>query len=92
MTEDLAELDPGKSWQLIQTAMDNPGEEALRDAPASLREFFDQASTPPEWLDYSAFAPGGRMFHRTFFITGRVRDQGISPHFPYQLCRVCRKQ
>ena len=101
MTEDLAELDPGKSWQLIQTAMDNPSEEALRDAPASLREFFDEASTPPEWLDYSAFAPGVRMFHRnsgvilaafvagvliegfttniakSFFITGRVRDQGI---------------
>ena len=101
MTEDLAELDPGKSWQLIQTAMDNPSEEALRDAPGSLREFFDEASTPPEWLDYSAFAPGVRMFHRnsgvilaafvagvliegfttniakSFFITGRVRDQGI---------------
>ena len=74
---------------------------ALRDAPASLREFFREAETPPEWLDYSTFAPSVRMFHRnsqvvlaafvagvliegfttniakSFFITGRVRDQGV---------------
>ena len=81
--------------------MNEEGEEALRDAPASLRAFFKDAETPPEWLDYSAFAPGVRMFHRnsqvilgafvagvliegfttniakSFFITGRVRDQGV---------------
>ena len=81
--------------------MDDQGEEALRDAPASMRKFFEEAATPPEWLDYSAFAPSVRMFHRnssvilaafvagvliegfttniakSFFITGRVRDQGI---------------
>ena len=44
--------------------MNSEGEEALRNAPASLREFFRDAETPPEWLDYSAFAPGVRMFHR----------------------------
>ena len=101
MTEDLAELGSSKSWRLIQAAMEDQGEEALRDAPASMREFFEQASTPPEWLDYSAFAPAVRMFHRnsgvilgafvagvliegfttniakSFFITGRVREQGI---------------
>ncbi len=50
MTEDLEELGPGKSWQLIEAAMeDRPG--ALRDAPASMREFFEEASAPPEWLD-----------------------------------------
>ena len=71
------------------------------DAPASLRALFKDAETPPEWLDYAAFAPGVRMFHRnsqvclaafvagvliegfttniakSFFITGRVRDQGV---------------
>ena len=101
MTADLAELGSSKSWRLIQAAMDNQDEEALRDAPASMREFFNQATTLPEWLDYSAFAPGIRMFHRnstlilaafvagvliegfttniakSFFITGRVRDQGV---------------
>ena len=100
MMEDLAELNPRKSWQLIQAAMDNQDNAALRDAPASMREFFKQVETPPEWLDYSAFAPSVRMFHRnsgvilaafvagvliegfttniakSFFITGRVRDQG----------------
>ncbi len=101
MTEDLAELGPQKSWGLIQAAMESEGEEALRDAPASMREFFKEAETPPDWLDYSALAPGVRMFHRSsgvilaafvagvliegfttniaksFFITGRVRDQGV---------------
>ena len=101
MTEDLAELGEAESGRLIRAAMNEEGEEALRDAPASLRAFFKDAETPPEWLDFSAFAPGVRMFHRnsqvilgafvagvliegfttniakSFFITGRVRDQGI---------------
>ena len=101
MMEDLAEFSPQESGRLIQAAMNQEGEEALKNAPASLREFFRDAETPPEWLDYTAFAPGVRMFHRnsqvvlaafvagvliegfttniakSFFITGRVRDQGI---------------
>ena len=36
----------------------------LRDAPAILREFFSEASTPPAWLDLEELAPGVRMFHR----------------------------
>ena len=101
MTEDLAELGGSESRRLIQAAMNEEGEEALRNAPASLRKFFRDAETPPEWLDYSAFAPAVRMFFRnsqvtlaafvagvliegfttniakSFFITGRVRDQGV---------------
>ena len=101
MVEDLAKLDTKESTRLIQAAMNSENEEALRDAPASLLEFFRDAETPPEWLDYAAFAPGVRMFYRnasvilaafvagvliegfttniakSFFITGRVRDQGI---------------
>ncbi len=101
MMEDLTEFSPQESGRLIQAAMNQEGEEALKNAPASLREFFRDAETPPEWLDYTAFAPGVRMFHRnsqvvlaafvagvliegfttniakSFFITGRVRDQGI---------------
>ena len=81
--------------------MNNEGEEALRDAPASLREFFEDASTVPDWVEFSEYRPGIRMFHRnsklvlvafvagvllegfttniakSFYITGRVRDQGI---------------
>ena len=63
MTEDLAELGPGEPMRLIQAVMDQE-EGALRDAPASMREFFEDAETPPEWLDYAAFAPSVRMFHR----------------------------
>ena len=101
MVDDLAELGPSKSWRLIEAAMQDEGEDALRDAPSSMREFFEQAETPPEWLDYSAFALAVRMFYRnsgvilaafvagvliegfttniakSFFITGRVRDQGV---------------
>ena len=101
MTEDLAEVGSRESMRLIEAAMNRKGDEALRDAPASLRKFFREAETPPEWLDYSAFAPSVRMFHRnsqvvlaafvagvliegfttniakSFFITGRVRDQGV---------------
>ena len=101
MTEDLAEFGSRESMRLIEAAMNREGDEALRDAPASLRKFFGEAETPPEWLEYSAFAPGVRMFHRnsqvvlaafvagvliegfttniakSFFITGRVRDQGV---------------
>ena len=101
MTDDLSKFNPEEASILIQNAMDNEGEEALREAPASLRTFFKEAETLPEWLDYSAFAPGVRMFHRnsqvilaafvagvliegfttniamSFFITGRLRDQGI---------------
>ena len=64
MTEDLAELGARKSWPLVEAAMDDQGEEALRDAPASMRRFFEEATTPPEWLDHSAFAPSVRMFNR----------------------------
>ena len=101
MTDDLSKFKPEEASILIQNAMDNEGEEALRDAPASLRKFFKEAEALPEWLDYSTFAPGVRMFHRnsqvilaafvagvliegfttniakSFFITGRVRDQGV---------------
>ena len=101
MVDDLEELGPSKSWRLIEAAMQEEDEDALRDAPASLREFFDYSATPPAWLDYSEFAPAVRMFHRnsgvilaafvagvliegfttniakSFFITGRVRDQGV---------------
>ena len=101
MMEDLSELGAGEQRRLIEEAMNNGSGDALRDAPASLREFFGEVEALPEWLDYSAFAPGVRMFHRnsqvilaafvagvliegfttniakSFFITGRVRDQGV---------------
>ena len=64
MTADLAELSTTESRRLIEAAMQQEDKEVLRDAPASLREFFRDAEAPPEWLDYAAFAPSVRMFHR----------------------------
>ena len=48
MTEDLDELEAGESMQLIQAAMEQEGDGALRNAPASLREFFKEAEIRPE--------------------------------------------
>ena len=44
--------------------MNEEGEEALRNAPDSLRQSFKDSETPPEWHYYAAFAPNVRMFHR----------------------------
>ena len=101
MAADLEAFSASESERLIQAAMNEEGEEALKDAPDSLRRLFKEAETPPEWLDYSTFAPSVRMFYRnsqivlaafvagvliegfttniakSFFITGRVRDQGV---------------
>ena len=68
MTADLAELSTEEQERLIRAAMEEEGEEALRDAPESLREFFKDAETTPEWLDYAAFAPAVRMFHRNSYL------------------------
>ena len=100
LADDLSLLSPEEQGRLIEAGM-NRDEEALKSAPASLRRFFEDAETPPEWLDFSAFDPGVRMFQRnsklvlvgfvagvliegfttniakSFFITGRVRDQGV---------------
>jgi len=81
--------------------MDGRDERALREAPAILREFFESCAAVPDWVDFSGFDPGVRMFHRnsqlvlgamvggtlvegfstniakSFFITGRLRDQGV---------------
>ena len=96
---ELAGMDRDELRRLLQAGMDND-EEGLKNAPAILRDFFDNL-TPPDWVDTSGFAPGIRMFHRnskvilasfvagvliegfmtniskSFFITGRVRDQGV---------------
>ena len=64
MTRDLEELEPQEQLRLIRAAMDEEGEEALRDAPASLLELFKEAETLPEWLDFSTFTLAIRMFHR----------------------------
>ena len=98
--EQLYSRRPREINQTLRVAMDMD-EELLGESPAYVRDFFDLASTPPDWLDVDAFLPGIRMFHRnspvvlasmlagtlvegfstniskSFFITGRLRDQGV---------------
>ncbi|MCY4103793.1 MAG: oxygenase MpaB family protein [bacterium] len=97
----LTSLDRLDASRLVGAYMDNTDGEALPDAPAAVRELFEDATTPPGWLDLPALAPAVRMFHRntkhvlagmlagvlvegfstniseSFFITGRLRDQGV---------------
>ena len=73
----------------------------IRNAPRSIREFFQFCSDVPSWVDFESHQLGCRMFHRntrlilasfvagvlvegfatmiakSFFITGRLRDQGV---------------
>ena len=63
----VAELEPlgqDESARLIELGMHDREGDALRDAPASVREFFAHCAEPPDWLDLSSFQPGCRMFHR----------------------------
>ncbi len=63
----VAELEPlgqDESARLIELGMHDREGNALRDAPASVREFFAHCAEPPDWLDLSSFQPGCRMFHR----------------------------
>ena len=98
--EELAPLGQRELGRLVQAGMEKD-EDALRDAPPLLREFFHGQETPPDWVNEVDFRPGIRMFHRnsrlvlgamvggtlvegfctniskSFFITGRLRDQGV---------------
>ena len=64
MVADLAALGSEESSRLIRAGMHGDDAAALRGAPASVRAFFDSCANPPDWVDYSAFLPGCRMFHR----------------------------
>ena len=99
--EALAALERVQSSQMIAAFVNSTADDTWPDAPAAVRELFVDATTPPDWLDLAALAPGVRMFHRhtklvlatmvaavlvegfasnisqSFFITGRLRDQGV---------------
>ncbi len=98
---ELDELTPHEVGAFIKAGMDEASNGALRDAPPLLQKFFEDVATPPDWVDFEAFTPGIRMFHKntrlvlagmvggvlvegfttniakSFFITGRLRDQGV---------------
>ena len=63
VVERLAPLGQEESRRLIRAGM-NSDEETLRDAPSYIRDFFKGMEDPPDWVDFSAYIPGIRMFHR----------------------------
>ena len=99
--EALTALERAQTGWLIGAYMDNTDRGDLPEAPEAVRELFEDAATPPDWLDLADLAAAVRMFHRntkwvlagmlagvlvegfstniseSFFITGRIRDQGV---------------
>ena len=65
---DCAAFDRAVVARWIEAGMRGADDPELREAPASLRAFFEAAETPPAWLDLAAFGPGVRMFHRNSYI------------------------
>ena len=64
MIEDLESLGKEESERLIRLGMHDHQGDALRGAPASVREFFSHAVEPPDWLDLPSLLPGCEMFWR----------------------------
>jgi hypothetical protein len=64
VVEELSALAPGEGRRFIEAFMDNEDESIKRDAPPLLQELFKEIESPPDWVDFNAFRPGIRMFHR----------------------------
>ncbi len=63
LMEQVSSLGAQETGRILTAGM-NRNYEALRDEPSSARDFFKSLETAPDWLDYSAFPAGMRMFHR----------------------------
>ena len=59
--EELASMPPQDLHRFIEAGIERQSD-VLREAPRSLRNFFEDLEEP-EWLDYEAFRPGIRAFH-----------------------------
>ncbi len=55
------ELAPDDVDRFIRAGIEGE-EQVMREAPQYIRDFFEVANEPPEWLDYKAFEPGARVF------------------------------
>ncbi len=64
MIDDLEPLGNEEAERLIRLGMHDGEGDALRGAPASVREFFSHAVEPPDWLDLPSLLPGCQMFWR----------------------------
>ena len=61
--EECSSLKRAELYLFVQAGMDGD-KGALADAPAALREFFDQADVVPDWFHETDSMPGVRSFHR----------------------------
>ena len=60
--EDVADLDGDKLQRSIRAGIEQDAE-TLRQAPRSLRHFFEDKVGPPPWLDFEAHGPAVRAFN-----------------------------
>ncbi len=63
LTDALSDLDPQESRRILRRAMDAEDPRDLRELPV-LRDFFEEISVPPDWVNEADFSPGIRAFHR----------------------------
>ena len=64
MLEECSSLERAELYLFVQAGMDGD-KAALADAPAALREFFEQVDSLPDWFRETDPMPGIRSFHRT---------------------------
>ena len=64
VAQDLRTLDPDEGAKLVRACLDGAPLEPGITLPDSFQRFSEELENPPAWLDYDAFAPGIRMFHR----------------------------
>ena len=61
--DELAALQPSEMHSFVRAGVEQHDEDTLRRAPQALRDFFDSVEEP-DWVDFEAFKPGQRAFHR----------------------------
>ena len=64
LIKQLNTLPQGEMHRLIKIAIDDPEDNALRDAPQLLLDLVEEWASPPDWVDQSGFKASNRMFHR----------------------------
>ncbi len=62
--EELSSLKPEEVARYIRIALNGDDHDSLRDAPPALVNLVRELETPPDWVDFAAFNPGIRLFHR----------------------------
>ena len=79
--EDLISLGRAESARFINAAMEQQ-EDVLRDAPESLRAFFERLETRPDWFSPDEVLPGCRIFYRyPYVFTASLVGAGLIEGF-----------